>query len=41
MSEARDNMSFDTDTQRDCAASREREHTSRGAVLLRAGQLQR
>lgn len=37
----RPNRSFDTDTQRHCAASRAREHTSRGAMPLRAGQLQR
>jgi hypothetical protein len=38
---ARSNRSFDTDTQRHCTASRAREHTSRGAMPLRAGQLQR
>jgi hypothetical protein len=35
------NRSFDTDTQRHCAGSRARKHTSRGAMPLRAGQLQR
>jgi hypothetical protein len=35
------NKSFDTDTQRHCAASRAREHTSCGAMPLRAGQLRR
>ena len=37
----RSNRSFDTDTQRHCAASRVRELTPRGAMPLRAGQLQR
>jgi uncharacterized membrane protein YhaH (DUF805 family) len=31
------NRSFDTDTQRHCAARRAGEHTSRGAMPLRAG----
>lgn len=35
------NKSFDTDTQRHCAARREGEHTPRGAMPLRAGQLRR
>ncbi len=35
------NKSFDTDAQLHCAASRARKHTSRGAMQLRAGQLQR
>jgi hypothetical protein len=35
------NRSFDTDTQRHCAARRAGEHTPRGAIPLRAGQLQR
>ena len=35
------NRSFDTDTHRQGAASRAREHTSRGALPLRAGQLRR
>src|SRR5688572_5710230 len=38
---ARSNRSIDTDTQRHCAASRAREHTSRGAMPPRAGQLRR
>jgi len=33
------NRSFDTDTQRHCAASRAGERTPRGAMPLRAGQL--
>ena len=37
----RASRSFDADTQRHCAASRAREHTSRGAMPLRAGQLRR
>jgi hypothetical protein len=37
----RANRSFDTDTQRQGAASRAREHTSRGVLPVRAGQLQR
>jgi hypothetical protein len=41
LSRMRSNRSFDTDTQRHCAASRAREHTSRGAMPLRAGQLRR
>lgn len=32
---------FDTDTQRHCAARRAGEHTPRGAMPLRAGQLRR
>jgi hypothetical protein len=35
------NRSFDADTQRHCAARPAREHTSRGAMPLRAGQLRR
>jgi hypothetical protein len=35
------NWSFDTDTQRHCAAKRAGERTPRGAMPLRAGQLQR
>jgi hypothetical protein len=35
------NRSFDTDMHRHCAASRAREHTSRGATPVRAGQLRR
>jgi hypothetical protein len=35
------NRSFGADTQRHCAASRAREHTSRGALPVRAGQLRR
>jgi hypothetical protein len=35
------NRSFDADTHRQGAASRAREHTSRGALSVRAGQLQR
>ena len=41
MRHASSNRSFDTDTQRDCAASRAREHTSCGALPVRAGQLRR
>lgn len=37
----RSNRSFGADAQRHCAASHAREHTSRGAMPLRAGQLQR
>lgn len=37
----RPNRSFDTDTQRHCAASLAQEHTPRGAMPLRAGQLRR
>jgi hypothetical protein len=37
----RSNKSFDADTQRQGAASRAREHTSCGALPLRAGQLRR
>lgn len=37
----RPNRSFDTDTQRHCAARRAGEPTPRGAIPLRAGQLQR
>jgi hypothetical protein len=39
--EVASNRSFDSDTQRHCAASRAREHTARGAMPLRAGQLRR
>jgi hypothetical protein len=35
------NRSFDTDTQRHCAAKRAGERTPRGAMPLRAGQLRR
>jgi hypothetical protein len=35
------NRSFDADTHRQGAASRAREHTSRGALPVRAGQLRR
>jgi hypothetical protein len=35
------NKSFDADTQRHCAAKRAGEHTPRGAMPLRAGQLRR
>jgi len=35
------NRSVETDTQRHCAATRAREHTSRGSLPVRAGQLQR
>jgi hypothetical protein len=35
------NKSFDTDTQRHYAAKRAGERTHRGAMPLRAGQLQR
>jgi hypothetical protein len=35
------NRSFDTDTQRHCAARRAGEHTPRGPMPLRAGQLRR
>ena len=41
MSEARANRSFDAETHRQGAANRAREHTSRGALPVRAGQLQR
>jgi hypothetical protein len=37
----RSNRSFDADTQRHCAARRAGERTPRGAMPLRAGQLQR
>jgi hypothetical protein len=37
----RSNRSFDTDTQRHCAAERGGEGSPRGAKPLRAGQLQR
>ena len=37
----RSNKSFDTDTLLQGAASRAGEHTSRGALQQRAGQLQR
>lgn len=37
----RPNRLFDEDAQRHCAASRAREHKSRGAMPLRAGQLRR
>ncbi len=37
----RDNRSFDTDTQRHCAAKRAGDSTLRGAMPLRAGQLRR
>ncbi len=37
----RANKSFDADTQLHCAAKRAGEHTPRGAMQLRAGQLQR
>lgn len=39
--DVRSNSSFDTDTHRQGAASRAREHTSRGALPVRAGQLRR
>ena len=35
------NKTFDTDTQRYCAAWRAGEHAPRGAMPLRAGQLRR
>jgi hypothetical protein len=35
------NRSFDADMQRHCAAERAGEHTQRGAMPLRAGQLRR
>jgi hypothetical protein len=38
---ASSNRSVDSDTQRQGAASRAREHTSRGALPVRAGQLRR
>jgi hypothetical protein len=38
---ASSNRSFDADTHRQGAASRAREHTSRGALPVRAGQLRR
>lgn len=41
MSALRSNGLFDADTQRHCAASPARKHTSRGAMPLRAGQVQR
>lgn len=34
------NRSFDADTHRQGAASRARKHTSRGALPMRAGQLE-
>jgi len=37
----RSNRSFDADPQRHCAARRADEHTPRGAMPLRAGQLRR
>lgn len=37
----RPNRSFDTDTHRQGAASRAREHTSCSALPVRAGQLRR
>jgi hypothetical protein len=37
----RSNRSFDSDTQRHCAAKRAGERTPRGAMPLRAGQLRR
>lgn len=37
----RSNSLFDTDTQVQRAANRAHEHTSRGALQLRAGQLRR
>ncbi len=37
----RPNKSFDADTHRQGAASRAREHTSCGALPVRAGQLRR
>jgi hypothetical protein len=41
MSALRSNRSFDTDTHRQGAASGAREHTSCGALPVRAGQLRR
>ena len=40
-SAVRSNKSFDADTQRHCSARRARERMPRGAMPLRAGQLQR
>ena len=37
----RSNRSFDTDTQRHCAARRPGDRAPRGAMPLRAGQLRR
>lgn len=41
ISELRANRSFDSDTQWHCAAKRAGERMPRGAMPLRAGQLQR